>query len=142
MKYRQTLLDFFGDIDKLCKQIKSTSADKSIATRILADNIYFSTIQFLQLHLFTLQLLPSPKKISYQSKSLVMSAQDQMSIERLRKEMNALMEQRFQLEKSLVETTSKRKFEDAQMLKESLDEIITEIVRKKRELEEYGENDS
>lgn len=133
---RQELLDCFADIDRISKQIKTSCASGSIpGTRKLEDNIYFSTIQFLQTHMFTLQLLPSPKQKD--TKSRVRSAQDQASVQSLKKELDVLIEQSKQVETYLVEATSRRKFEDAQMLKESLDEIGIEISRMQKELEGY-----
>lgn len=139
VKRRQELLDCFADIDRISKKIKTSSSSSASGTRKLEDNIYFATIQFLQTHMFTLQLLPSPKQTS-STKSRVLSAQDQASVNGLKKELEVLIEQSKQVEAYLVEATSRRKFEDAQMLKESLDEIGIEISRMQKELGGYLEN--
>jgi hypothetical protein len=139
IKLRQELLDCFADIDRISKKIKVSSSESITGTRKLEDNIYFSTIQFLQTHMFTLQLLPSPKQED-NTKSRVLSAQDQASVQSLKKELEVLIEQSKQVEAYLVEATSRRKFEDAQMLKESLDEIGIEISRMQQELARYIQN--
>lgn len=119
-------MDCFADIDKISKQITS---GPNIGTRRLEDNIYFATIQFLQAHMFTLQLLPVPKQSDISNSTV------QASVVSLKKELAVLIEQSKQVETYLLEATTKRKFEDAQMLKESLDEIGIEISRMQKELE-------
>ena len=131
-------MDCFADIDKISKQIRASSSTSSLGgVRKLEDNVYFATIQFLQAHMFTLQLLPTPKKQGENSKSRVLSEQEKLSVQSLKRELSVLIDQSKQVEAYLVEATSKRKFEDAQMLKESLDEIGIEITRMKQELDGY-----
>lgn len=87
--------------------------------------------------MFTLQLLPSPHQ-NDTTKSRILSSQDQASVQSLKKELSVLIEQSKQVEAYLVEATNRRRFEDAQMLKESLDEIGLEISRMQKELEGYS----
>jgi len=51
----------------------------------------------------------------------------------LEDEIMVLQEQSKQVEAYLVDATSRRRFEDAQMLKESLDELTLELSRKRDE---------
>ncbi len=82
--------------------------------------------------MFTLQLLPHPTTTSDQKQKTV---EQQFLKDNLIKELLVLEEQSQQVEHFLVEAISRRKFEDAQMLKESYEELLEEISRKKVELQ-------
>ena len=126
LETRKRLTLYFSELDKLGKRIKH-SPTESLYYQKLQDNIYFSIIQFLQQHMFTLQLLPDGNNNK---------DKNQIEIETLENEILVLQEQKNQVEKFLLDATAKRRFEDAQMLKESLDELILEIHLKKQQLKE------
>ena len=93
--------------------------------------------------MFTLQLLPSPKvpgDASLENRK-IFTTQEKLVIQGIQKELEVLQEQSKQVEVYLVEATSRRRFEDAQMLKESLDELAMEMSRKRQELAATGWTD-
>jgi hypothetical protein len=119
-------------MDSLGKQIRRLPATPGSHAQRLQDNIYFSIIQFLQNHMFTLQLLPNlepPSPLGKQS----FTASEKETMKDLEDEIMVLQEQSKQVEAYLVDATSRRRFEDAQMLKESLDELTLELSRKRDE---------
>ena len=92
--------------------------------------------------MFTLQLLPTPGQHSNEAlKNKVFTREEKLTIETLQREILVLQEQSKQVEGFLVEATSRRRFEDAQMLKESLDELTMEIARQRQELVHLGWTD-
>ncbi len=90
--------------------------------------------------MFTLQLLPLPKAPGDApvENRKTFTKDEKQAIHGIQKELQVLQEQSKQVEVYLVEATSRRRFEDAQMLKESLDELAMEISRKRKELAATG----
>ena len=104
----------------------------------LQDNIYISTIHFLQERMFTLQLLPSPEDHQKsKNKGQKLTKEQKAMRDALVNEIAVLEEQKEQVQSFLMEAMSRRRFDDAQMLKESVDELLLEISMKRKELELY-----
>ena len=92
--------------------------------------------------MFTLQLLPSLTAEVRADGTVIKrpsTLEEKIACERIMKEISVLEEQYEQVRVFLVDATSRRRFEDAQMLKDSLDELAFEITLKRKELETVGQ---
>ncbi|KAJ3416991.1 carboxypeptidase Y-deficient [Chytridiales sp. JEL 0842] len=144
-RYRKNLMDYFSEIEKIGKRIKTLEA-KGSSSQKLQDNIHASTIQYLQSHMFTLHLMPkvTPTHLPPETK-LSPTSVKRITLEEIqrvgeaRKGLEALEEQEAQLRKQVEEAVKRRRLEDAQSLKEALGEVEREVGRLRslvRKLEE------
>ncbi|KND00886.1 uncharacterized protein SPPG_09166 [Spizellomyces punctatus DAOM BR117] len=122
-RYRKNLLDYFSELDKLCKTVKSLPGSTPSVQR-LHHNITLSVIQYLQSHMFTLQLMPKVNKKGVESPAIASITIDP--------ELEVLEQQYKQVEGFLQDSLKRRRFEDANALKESLQELGREIEARKR----------
>ncbi|TPX72131.1 hypothetical protein SpCBS45565_g00526 [Spizellomyces sp. 'palustris'] len=122
-RYRKNLLDYFSELDKLCKTVKSLPGSTPSVQR-LHHNISLSVIQYLQSHMFTLQLMPKVNKKGAESPAIASIIIDP--------ELEVLEQQYKQVEVFLQDSLKRRRFEDANALKESLQELGREIEARKR----------
>ncbi|KAI8825233.1 FYVE zinc finger-domain-containing protein [Fimicolochytrium jonesii] len=123
-KYRKDLMEWFSELDKLGKRVKSHPTPTPTTTRLLTA-LHLSIITFLQTHMFTLQLMP---KITTPNKALpaVPSSSSQND-----EEVRVLEEQRRLVEGFLGDALRRRKFEDAASLRVGLEELEGEISRRR-----------
>ncbi|KAL7754202.1 Pre-mRNA-splicing factor sap61 [Sorochytrium milnesiophthora] len=151
--YRQQLVSWFGEIETASKRINMLPKTSTCLKR-LHQNILLATNQYLQTHMLALSLLPSPAAMkakhkqgnsgssqtgSTQGPSSSTSSQSAKPDEQtLQKEqhLQVLVEQYTQLEHFLKEASQRRRFEEAQSLKENMNELSAAIAS--AELDLYG----
>jgi rabenosyn-5 len=129
---RKELLDLFAEFDSNSKRINALPAATPSHQRIHS-NIFMSANQFLQNHMFTLQLLPKILPASSSVNATPLSASSTAGQQQRNSEneqlLNVLFEQKSQVELYIEDATKKRKFDDVRSLQMNLDEINKEIQR-------------
>ncbi|KAJ3128841.1 carboxypeptidase Y-deficient [Nowakowskiella sp. JEL0407] len=147
-RHRKKLMDYFAELDKLGKRAKSIPS-KSVYFQRFHKNYHLATVQYLQSHMFTIQLLPNvssrlstptlPKKesnpkIVAKTISTVSESSDWVMVPPKSKEdaqlmIEVLQQQRDQVDGFLKDAMKRRKFEDAKSLQTALEEIEIEIQK-------------
>jgi chromosome segregation ATPase len=125
------------------KRVKTLPTTTSYQQKF-QDNIHAATIQYLQTHMFTLHLMPKITTTTQTPSETALSptAIRQMTLDELerldaaKKTLNAMVAQEEQLRRHIEDATKRRRIEDAQALREALSEVVVEVDRLKREVEE------
>ncbi|KAJ3074996.1 carboxypeptidase Y-deficient [Podochytrium sp. JEL0797] len=142
-KYRKLLMDYFADIDKLGKRIKSVPTTLPQHQKV-QDSIYMAIVQFLQSHMFTLTLMPkvtapvasTPGSSSPAVKTVVFS--DIKRLEEVTSMLDVMEAQEAAIVGQLEDAVRKRRLEDAGALREAVDDVRGEVERLRREVVELG----
>ncbi|KAJ3386085.1 carboxypeptidase Y-deficient [Lobulomyces angularis] len=135
---RKVLIDLLAQLDGLGKKVKNLPTESRSLAK-LHFNIYLSTVEFLQLHMLTLQMMPKVTKEKednvdeYEIKTVNFEALKKA--ENLKINLNILKDQRVQINATLETSLKRRKFEDCEILKENLLEIDEGIKDLERELQ-------
>ncbi|KAJ3187860.1 carboxypeptidase Y-deficient [Gaertneriomyces sp. JEL0708] len=131
-KLRQTLMDYFGELDKLGKTIRSFSSSTPDTQR-LQRNVSLAIFNYLQNHMFTLQMMPKvgAQGVPANGHSVHTASQ----IEALTQEIEIMEEQYSQVSTFLDDAIRRRRLEDAQALKESVEDLRVAIETKRKEVQ-------
>ncbi|ORY39499.1 FYVE-domain-containing protein [Rhizoclosmatium globosum] len=135
-RHRKTLMDYFAEIEKLGKRIKSLPAPSSQHQK-LQDNIQMYIIQYLQTKMFSLTLMPKvtpPPGSNLMSKVQSTTLAEMQRIDAANKALEVMEDQEKALRVQLEDALKRRKLEDAGALREALEEVEREIVMLKKDL--------
>ncbi|KAJ3280227.1 carboxypeptidase Y-deficient [Borealophlyctis nickersoniae] len=132
-RYRKVLMDYFAELDKLAKQLKTLHSPSPTLRRI-ESAISTSIVQYLQIHMFTIQLLPKP--VSSSSSSPVPQNVNITALVEAKQQLQVLETQEEQVRGFLDDAVRRRRFEEVEMLKESLSEVVEEVDRVRRVVRE------
>ncbi|KAH6560835.1 hypothetical protein BASA50_007420 [Batrachochytrium salamandrivorans] len=144
LKHRKQLLDYFTELERTAKQIK-TLATPHAATQRLYSSIHQAAIQFLQANMLTLQLMPTTHEYRVDQHAMeenrvarkrFATHADEDEYALLGGTLTVLEEQVSQLESMLLDATSRRRLEDAVTLNESLGEMRQEAERVRHHMKE------
>ncbi|KAJ3250578.1 carboxypeptidase Y-deficient [Boothiomyces macroporosus] len=113
LKLRKELLDIFAQVEQISKRIKSLPTCNP-QTRKLQDNVHLAIIQYLQTHMFSLQLLPN-------------TSSQEPAVEYLDTEIIVIQDSIVQLKRQLQDSVSRRKFEDAESIRMQLSELEQQL---------------
>jgi len=130
-RLRKQLVDLLQEYDIVTKQIRALPAPTSSFAK-LHQNIAAASAAFVQDHMFTLKLLPDPTK----SQAGVLQIEvDIVRMQELQRDLDTFKEQRSMLQAFQMDAQRSRKFQDANTLQESINEIDAEIERVARQLD-------
>lgn len=88
LKLRKTLLDSFSAVDTIAKTIKNLECRPHSMIQRFHQGVYLALLQYLQSHMFTLQLLPTPKRKTMQI--TVVDGKKEYELEAIRESMKQL----------------------------------------------------
>ncbi|CAG8586556.1 171_t:CDS:10 [Cetraspora pellucida] len=123
---RKELLDNFAQFDAISKKINSLLSRSKSEKRLQA-NIHLAATQYLQQNMLPLQNGRTRSISTSSTKSL-------KGEEKIREQLEVLLEQEKLVQGYIVEATKQRKFDDVKTLKTSLDELKVEINKTRKEL--------
>jgi len=132
---RKRLVEAFAHYDTAAKRIRDLPCTRGSSQDRVQTAILTRANLFLQKHMFPLQSLPKPARKTNSGSSTPSTstlALNETTIDpdsELAHALQPLLEQEALLETFVHEATAKRKFEDAQILRENLKEIRGEIDR-------------
>ncbi|KAJ3057232.1 carboxypeptidase Y-deficient [Rhizophlyctis rosea] len=129
-RYRKVLMDQFAELDKLGKHIKALPTNSPTLKRVQA-NIAQATLQYLQTHMFTLQLMPKITRAQDTTSAIAeeiktLSLADMTRLSDAKQELEILEQQADQVRGFLDDAVRRRRFEEVATLRESLREVEEE----------------
>ncbi|CAG8648158.1 8090_t:CDS:2, partial [Racocetra fulgida] len=155
---RKELLDNFAQFDSISKKINSLLSRSKSEKRLQA-NIHLAANQYLQQNMLPLKVLPKLLKKDHDNeheydyhhesspdmllsvfengRTRTISTSSTKSVkgeEKIREQLEVLLEQEKLVQGYIVEATKQRKFDDVKTLKTSLDELKVEINKTRKEL--------
>ncbi|CAG8657374.1 11017_t:CDS:10, partial [Racocetra persica] len=155
---RKELLDNFAQFDSISKKINSLLSRSKSEKRLQA-NIHLAANQYLQQNMLPLKVLPKLLKKDHDNeheydyhhesspdmllsvfengRTRSISTSSTKSLkgeEKIREQLEVLLEQEKLVQGYIVEATKQRKFDDVKTLKTSLDELKVEINKTRKEL--------
>ncbi|ORX44338.1 hypothetical protein BCR36DRAFT_586194 [Piromyces finnis] len=131
--YREKLIKNFHQIDLLSKRILKLPANSKYH-RTLQTNIAKGSIIFLQNNMITLKMLPEKDEINVINEDIEKTKR----IKEINVAMEALNDQYSMLQGYYQDALFNRKFDNAKILEESIQDITLEIEKLKVELEEIN----
>ncbi|KAJ1548222.1 carboxypeptidase Y-deficient, partial [Cladochytrium tenue] len=97
------------------------------------DNIYLAVVNYLQSHMFTLQLLPKTTTETMSELDSKLTADERERLAAASSALEALEAQEDQLRGFIEDATRRRRLEDAASLREALADVVAEVDRLKGE---------
>lgn len=139
-KIRQRLIDSFRELDKAAKRMEKTETDNEEENRIKR-LVVVETAHYLQTHMIPLKALPKVLKKQEEGvgnkqpeETRVEEEEDQEGEEEIQQELIVLKEQQVMIETMMAEASKKRRFDELEPLKQSLDDLQQEIDKLEKQV--------